>query len=183
MKTIAQVPAAETLDALAKNYAARRARVATLVARMDDEIRAIHRRHRADLTEALGTAEGALSALHVEIEAHPELFERPRTWTLHGIKLGFKKGSGRVEFEDSDRVIERLKKRFGDLSPQVEACVEVVEKLNLDALRDLDGKDLAALGVSIEGSGDVVYIKSADTAVDKLVKQLLKEGERATEEG
>jgi hypothetical protein len=181
MKTIAQTPATERLDALAKHYAQRRARVATLVSRMDEKIRAIHREFRADLTEALGTAEGALMALHVEVEQHPELFVQPRTWTLHGIKFGFKKGAGRVEFEDEAKVIERLKKRFGELSPEVDRCVEVKEKLVLDQLRELEGKDLAALGVVIEGTDDVVFIKSVDTAVDKLVKLLLKEGERAKE--
>lgn len=181
MSNIASAPTHEKIDTLAKNYAQRRARVATLVSRMDEEIRAIHRRYRSDLNEALGTAEGALSALHVEIESNGQLFEKPRTWTLHGIKLGFQKGKGRVAFDDEAKVIEKLKKRFGELSPEVERCIEVAEKIDRDQLRDLDGKDLAAIGVTVENTGDVVFIKAVDSSVDKLVKVLLKEGQRTEE--
>lgn len=57
----------------------------------------------------------------------------------------------------------------------------MVEKLDADAVRELDVKTLAAIGATVEGTGDVVYIRAVDTAVDKLVKRLLKEGSREEE--
>lgn len=124
----------------------------------------------------------ATACYNFDADRNRGLFDKPRTWTLHGIKLGLNKGKGRVEFDDEEKVIAKLKARFGDLSPEVDRCVEVIEKLDADGLRELDGKALAAIGVTIEGTGDVVYIRAVDTAVDKLVKRLLKEGSREKEE-
>lgn len=175
----------EQLDTLAKNYASRRERVKVLVDQIEDDIRAVHRKHRRALLDAISTAEGAQAALRAEITEHPELFEKPKTITLHGLKIGYRKGSGKVEWEiEDEQLIARLKKRFGTESPQLAACVEVVEKVVKDGLRDLEAKDLAALGVTIEDVVDVPFIKSVDSEADKLVKRLLKEATgRIPEEG
>lgn len=185
MKTIAKTPVHERLDALAKNYAARRARVASIVTDIEDEIRGVHSRHRRALHEALATAEGAQAALRAELTDHPELFEKPKTWTLHGIRIGFRKGSGKVEWEiEDEQLVARIKKRFGADSEQARACIKVVEKVVSDALRELDAKDLAALGVTIEDVGEVSFVKAEASEADKLVKRLLKEATgRVPEEG
>lgn len=175
----------QQLDALAKNYAARRARVQEIVETIEDEIRTVHRKHRRALHEALATAEGAQGALRAEILAHPELFEKPKTITIHGLKIGYRKGSGKVEWEiEDDQLVAKLRKRFGEDSESFVACVKTVEKIVTDGLRDLEAKDLAALGVTIEDVGDVPFIKSVEGEADKLVKRLLKEATgRIPEEG
>ena len=176
--TLVSAPVHEGIDCLALNYSKKRERVSKLANALEDEVRAVYRRHRRDLNEALAAAEGAQAALRAEVQEHPELFEKPRTWALHGIKLGFQKGKGKVDWADDDQVIARINKRFGELSPEVENCVEIVEKLKADALRELPTKDLAAIGVTVEGTGDVVVVKAVETATDKLVARLLKEGAR-----
>ena len=128
------------------------------------------------LHEALATAEGAQAALRAELADHPELFQKPKTWTLHGIKIGFRKGSGKVEWEiEDEQLVAKIKKRFGTDSEQVRSCIRVIEKIDSDALRDLEAKDLAALGVTIEDVVDVPFIKAETSEADKLVKRLLKE--------
>ena len=48
---------------------------------------------------------GALSyeSLRALIEESPELFEKPRSVVLHGIKLGYQKGKGGIVWDDADR--------------------------------------------------------------------------------
>jgi hypothetical protein len=176
MTSLVTTPAHEKIDVLAKNYAAKRARVAAITVEIEDGIRAVHRKHRRALIEALAVAEGAQAALRSELTANPKLFEKPKTWTLHGIKVGYRKGSGKVEWEiEDDQLIAKIKKRFGELSPEVEQCIEIIEKIDKDALRNLDAKDLAHLGVTIEDVTDVPFIKAEASEADKLVKRLLKE--------
>lgn len=174
-------PPHQRIDSLALNYAKRRERVKQIVDRLEDEVRAAHRRYRRELNEAIGTAEGAQAALRAEIEAHPELFEKPRSWHLHGIKLGFAKGKGRVTWEDDEQLIKRIRRQFPD---EVAArLIRVTEAPIVDALKELDAKELAKLGVTVETTGDCVFVKAADTETDKLVKRLLKEGAREQEGG
>jgi hypothetical protein len=45
----------------------------------------------------------------------------------------------------------------------------------VDALKQLDVKLLAKLGITVEATGDCVVIKAADSEVDKAVKAILKE--------
>ena len=176
MTSLVTSPAHEKIDVLAKNYAARRARVATLVARMDDDIRTIHTQYRRDLREALGTAAGAKDALVSMIREAADLFTKPKTWTLHGLKFGLRKGTGKVEFEiEEDVLVTKLRKRFGEDSEEFRACVEVKHVIKKDALRDLEAKDLAALGVTLEDVVDVPFVKGATSDTDKLVTRLLKE--------
>lgn len=173
----------EGIDALALNYSKKRERVSALANALEDEVRAVYRRHRRALNEALATAEGAQSALRAEVQDHPELFDKPRTWALHGIKLGFQKGRGKIEWEIEDEaLIERLRKRLGDSSPAFENCVEYVATIKVDGLRELPTKDLAACGVTVEETADVVVVKAVESVTDKLVKRLLKEGARSEQE-
>ena len=176
MKTIAQPTDQQTeIDALAKRYAERRARVRDIVDQIEDEVRVVHRKHRRALAEALATAAGCQDALISRIRDAVALFVKPKTWALHDIKLGFRKGSGKVEFDDNDTLVAKLRKKFGEDSEEFRACVEVKHVIRKDALRDLDAKHLAALGVTIEDVTDVPFVKGVETETDKLVKRLLKE--------
>jgi hypothetical protein len=181
MSTSIITPAAhELIDKLALNYAKKRERVKEIVDKLEDEVRAAHRRYRRELNEAIGTAEGAQAALRAEVEANPELFEKPRTWNLHGIKLGYGKGKGRTVWEDDAQLIKRIRSMFP--AAVAETYIRTTEEPIVDALKELDAKALARLGVTVETTGDCVIVKAADSETDKLVKRLLKEGAREKEE-
>jgi hypothetical protein len=73
--------------------------------------------------------------LKASIEAHPELFEKPRTVTFHGVKVGFAKGKGKVTFQhDADKVIALIEKHLPD---QAELLVITERKPNKDAIAQL----------------------------------------------
>jgi hypothetical protein len=175
-------PAHLKIDALAKRYAARRERVRRIVLFMEGRITAIHRRASKVLNRALAVAVGADAALRAEIEANRGLFVKPKTWVLHGIQVGLRKGTGRLNWEcEDDELVKRIEKRFKDDQSKLDACVKTTKKPIVAGLETLDAKDLAALGVTIESTGEIVFVKAVETDTEKLTKRLLKEGARGEE--
>jgi hypothetical protein len=84
------------------------------------------------------------------------------------------KGKGKVEYLDADKVVERIKAQF--TTAQAELLLDVKTTPRKDALLTLDVATLKKLGCTITGTEDSVYIKCADSDVDKLVARLLEEG-------
>ena len=165
------------IDTLAKNYAAVRAEVADLVNELEAEIAAVQRRYLNRIKKAAASANDAQAELRSAVEGAPDLFVKPRTFTLHGIKVGYQKGKGRLEF-DSEAVIARIHKHYPELQ---DALVRVKFELVKDALSNLDVATLKKLGCSVVAADDQVIVKASDTDVDKLVAKLLDEGAKTPE--
>lgn len=164
------------LERRAKAVADTRAAVGDIVQSLNDGIDALKRDHMRALKAAINAAAEQHDKLKALIEANPELFVRPKTVVMHGIKLGFRKGTGGLEFDDEDQVIKLIRKHFPE---QFDVLVKTTEKPVKSALGGLTVAELKKLGVTVESTGDVVFIAPTDSAVDKLVKALLKS---ATEE-
>lgn len=160
----------------AKEFADARALVAEIVTTLNEGIEALHKQHMRSLKAAVAKMAEKHDHLKALIETHPELFTRPRTVTLHGIKLGMTKGKGALEWDDDEAVCKAIKKLMPD---QKDILISTTEKPSKDALQQLTAKELKALGVTVIDAGDQVVIKPADKDVDKLVKALIK---GATEE-
>jgi hypothetical protein len=167
-----------TIDTFAKNYSVARAQLADDVAVLEEAIAALKRRHVAKIKQSAAVAADAQARLRSAIEGSPELFVKPRTFTLHGIKLGYQKGKGRLECDDTDKVVERITKHFPELQ---ETAVRVKFELVKDALMNLDVATLRKLGCTVTDTGDQVVVKASDTEIDKLVAKLLDEGAKAAE--
>jgi hypothetical protein len=120
-------------------------------------------------TRALREAAAETVAL---IDANRHLFDKPKSRQLHGFKFGLRKGSGSVEFEDEDQVIKLIEKRFDEA--QQELLIKTTKRVVKKALLGLDTRDLAALGCTVEDTGDIAFLRDSDTDVDKLVNALLK---------
>ncbi|MBI5768730.1 MAG: hypothetical protein HZA93_13110 [Verrucomicrobia bacterium] len=167
-----------TIDSLAKDYSVAREQLSAHVTELEDELAAIKRRHIARIKKAAATAADAQARLRSAVEGSPDLFVKPRTFTLHGIKLGYQKGKGRLEFDDADKVVERISKNFPELT---DTAVRVKFELVKDALMNLDVATLKKLGCTVADTGDQIVIKAADTEIDKLVAKLLDEGAKTAE--
>ena len=106
----------------------------------------------------------------------PARFVKPRSVVLHGIKCGFQKGKGKIEWDDADQVVRLIKKHYPD---QADVLIATSERPAKEALANLTAAELKKLGISVTDGGDAVFIKPADSAVDKMVDALLRD---ATEE-
>lgn len=171
--------AMEKTEELTKAYADNRKVLESRVTRLQGLMDAVQRRLLPGIKSAVSAVNEAKSNLHNHIEANRNLFENPRTRVFHGVKVGLKKGTGSVEFDSPEQVIKLIKAKLPD---QVDALIEIEEKLLKKALSNLEASDLKKIGVTVEGTGDFILIKATDGQVDKWVKALLKENKEELEE-
>lgn len=165
------------MDKAALYYADARAVLTDLVSNVKALQEALLRQEMPDIKKALARAVERHEALKALVEASPDAFVKPKSQTLHGLKFGYRKGSGKMEFAyEGDETIDLIRKHLG---ARAEDCISYIEKPDKAALAELDGKTLKKLGISIEGTGEEAFIKPVDGAVDKLVKAMIKEGTEA----
>ncbi|GHU33600.1 hypothetical protein AGMMS50256_25830 [Betaproteobacteria bacterium] len=164
------------IEARAKKYADAREILTRLVADLEAACEALKREALPDIKRAVARASEQHDALKALIESAPELFVKPKTITWHGLRMGYMKGKGGIEWDDPDAVVAAIQKLLPD---QAEALIRWSAKPLKEAINQLDVKDLKRIGCRVVDTGEVVFIKPVDGEVDKLVNALLKE---ATEE-
>lgn len=160
------------IERQAKKYADAREHLAGIVAGMNEGIETIKRDNMKRLKKAVAEAAEQHEALKALIEATPAAFIKPRSVVLHGIKLGYQKGKGKIEWADADQVVRLIKKHFPE---QADVLIATSERPAKEALAQLTAAELKKVGISVTDGGDAVFIKPADSAVDKMVDALLKD--------
>ncbi len=164
------------IESRAKKYAEARERVAAIVTDLNAGIEALKRSEMPRLKKAIASAAEHHDALKALIEEAPELFQKPRTVVFHGVKIGYQKGRGGIEWDDADAVVLAIQKHLPD---QAEALIRWTGKPLKEAINQLDVAALKKIGCRVVDTGEQVFIKAVDSAVDKMVDALLKD---ATEE-
>ena len=160
----------DDIEIKAKALAAARAELADRVGRIRDEQDAIKRRLLTGVRNALARARDAYDDLHALVEANPELFEKPKTRTLHGVRLGFWKQRGKLQWDDDRALVDAMRKLLGE---EAEGLIRRTEKPIASRLQDLPARDLRRLGITVTDDTDVVIIKTADDALDKFIDALI----------
>lgn len=161
----------ETIEAAAKALRHERDVLTERATTLHEELQAATRRKLPGLRNAVAAVADAQATLQAAIEQAPHLFERPRTMVLHGLKLGYRKGTGKIEWDDDEQLIKLIRRHFPD---QFDVLCKTTEKPVKDALSQLTVAELKKIGITVENTGDVVFVKDATTGVDKLIKALLK---------
>lgn len=161
----------DELGARARLLAERREHLRKMVAALTRGLEALKDDHMPGIRTAIGEASDAWERLRELVEANPQLFKKPRTVSMHGIKFGFEKGKGGLEIADPDKTVKLIRKHLPEQAEVLIATREVPAK---DALAQLPADQLKKLGVNLKGSDDQVVIRPADAEVDKLVKALVK---------
>lgn len=147
---------------------------------LQDEIESATKRKLPGLRSAVAAVAQADADLKAAIQQAPLLFLKPRSVVLHGLKLGYQKGKGKIEWEDDAQVVKLVRRHFPE---QFDVLCKTTEKPVKDALANLTAAELKKLGITVEDTGDVVFVKDSTASVDKLVKALLKGVEETEEVG
>ena len=141
---------------------------------LEDGINDLKKRHLKGIKGAASVLVGTTTALQTAIKRSEFLFQKPRTKVISGVKIGFQKKKGTINWDDDAHVIKLIKKHFPD---KADVLIKTTHKPDKSALNNLTVAELKKIGVEAKETGDEVIIKSLDTEVDKYVKALLKEDE------
>jgi NCAIR mutase (PurE)-related protein len=166
-----QKPTLAQIEKGTENFATAYRALESLIKEISDlqaQVMTTRQRKLAELVHAHCETEGVLLDL---IKAAPELFESPRTQIFHGIKVGFRKGTGGISIEDEERTIELIEKH---LKEQADILIHTEKSVVKKALNELDVKDLKQIGCMVEGTADVPVITPTESSAAKQVKALVK---------
>ena len=105
------------------------------------------------------------------IEASPQLFERPRTHSWHGVRVGLVKQKGQVIAADEARTIALIERHYPEQAP---SAVKTTKRLVKEALREWTSVMLKRCGLAIGAATDKVLIRPVDSQLDKEVKRWLE---------
>lgn len=142
-----------------------------MIATLEADLEAVKQKHMRPIKRQAAAVAQREAELHSAVESAPELFKKPRTITVHGVKCGFTLSAGKLVWDDPDNVIALIRRYRKD---DAELLIRTTEEPNKDALKSLPAGDLAKLGCRIEGAGDQVIVKRTAGDVEKLINKLVE---------
>jgi hypothetical protein len=160
----------EVVTERAEALATHRERLGALVGALNKSIELLKADHMPELRAAITEATDSWASLEAGIRANPELFVKPRTISVHGIKFGLAKGKGSLEIANEAKTIMLIEKHFPE---KADVLIDVKKTPAKDAICLLPAADLKRIGCEVKDTGDRVVIKPSDGEVDKIVKALI----------
>lgn len=161
----------QEIEIKSKAHAAARLALTNHVTLLNSEIEAIKQKRLKKLRELVIVATSTGDDLLALVSDAPKLFVKPKSVTLHGIKLGFKKERGKISFDDGDQVVKLIRKHLPEL---VDVLIITEEKPSKEAMSNLDVAQIKKIGVTVTSDSDVAFITEPSSDVDKIVNALLK---------
>ena len=158
---------------LAGKYAAAREELETYAEQIADIRRRAIRQKLPALKRRIAEVSAARDELRNAIEDNAELFEKPKTRAVDGVKVGFRKAKGKITVADETKTIALIRKRLPEYETQLIVKKERVDKT---AMGKLTARQMARIGAELTDDTDEVVIATAASDIDKLVDALL-EGE------
>lgn len=160
----------DTLEDLTRDFSRKRDLLAQRMQTLEEETRAVQRRKLPGIKSALASAQDAQAALAAFVDSNRSFFDKPKTVTIDGIRVGLMKSKGRISWDSPEQVVALIRKKLPD---QADALIRITEAPARGALNNLSAAELKAIGCRIEEAGEQVVIKPQDSELDKLVDRLL----------
>lgn len=148
------------------------------LARMNAKIERAKMAHIDTIRDLAAAAAQTTDELLDLVEDEDALFEVQRSMTIHGIKCGWRKARGKVEYDDEAKVVMRIEQTFQD---DIGVLIKTTRKPNKSALLKLAASDLKRLGVEVSGAGDETFVSDTATDIDKMVDRIINEASGAPE--
>jgi phage host-nuclease inhibitor protein Gam len=163
----------EVFDKPVKDYADAREALAFELAAMNGEIEAVKRGFVPKIKRLFAKMADKKSELAGVIAANKELFDKPKTQVMHGIKIGYRKKTGETIILSQEQTIALIRKKFS--KEQAKLMIQTKESVIKDALKSLTAADLKAIGVEIKADVDELVISATDGEIDKIIAAMEKE--------
>src|SRR5512139_8197 len=100
------------IERLAKEYFEARELLKDRVTILEHNIAEAKRKMLPGIRKAVEAAAAKHEALKEAIQEAPDFFVKPKTFILHGIRLGYQKARGEIFWDDESQVIRLIKKHF-----------------------------------------------------------------------
>lgn len=162
----------EDLAADADKLAGRRFEFLSAAADMEGEISEIRRKHMPRLRKLALAVKALTDALLAQVATAPALFVKPKSRRVQDLQYGWRKARGKIEFDDEQKVIARIRKLRPDLA---DTAIVVKETVDKDVIDGLPADELKRLGISITDAGDKPFVKSKSDDLDELLALALGE--------
>lgn len=153
---------------------ANRDALADAVVAMVNDMSSLRARHMQSIRPLILKVKKQTGDLTDLVEGAPELFEKPKSQTLHGIKVGFQKQRGKTVIADSEKTVALIRKH---IKAKFKQLVKVTETPDKTAIGKLSGNELKKIGVRVEDDTDVVIVKPIESETEKLINNLINEFE------
>ena len=147
-------------------------RASALQTALSAAIKPIYLAHQAGIDVAAEEESSAKADLLALVDAAPQLFKRPRSITVDGVKCGYRKDDDRLDWDDEANVIARIL-ALPELKQMAQVLVRTEQALNIGALSELTGDQRRQVGVRRIDGVDQSFITIGDSDVDKVMKALL----------
>tara|TARA_R110000787_G_scaffold211281_6_gene321158 strand:+ start:673 stop:1185 length:513 start_codon:yes stop_codon:yes gene_type:complete len=164
------------IELKAKEHRAHRDQLSAAITKMEAELGKLRERHMEKIRPLITTTVTSAEELFDMVEGAPSLFAKPKSQTLHSIKLGFQKQRGSISVPDSDKTIALIRKHLPERAAEL---IQVTEAPKKKSLNDLSVADLKKIGCTVTDDTDVAFIKPVSGDAEKLVDALLKDAEAA----
>lgn len=165
----------EQIEKKARDYSVLRTSLVELVNELNNDLEKAKKKYLGAIRETVKKTKDAESVLLAAVETSREYFQKPKTLTMHGVKVGFGKQRGKIEFDSADKLVARIERLYAGDEAMLEQLLIIKKKPSKEGLEKLDVPSLKKLGVTVEEAGERAIVKPVDGEVDKLVAALLKE--------
>lgn len=160
------------LTRLAQEFSSAHTELAYLGQQMDAEIARLKAEFATRYRRAQAKVTDRYAALSQAIQAQPELWVKPRTQVVAGVKIGLAKGKGGIAYADEQTVVARIQKLFGD--DEAAAYLHIKVTPDKEAIEKLTACQIAKLGCELVNTQDRVVISPVGGEMSTLARQLLK---------
>ena len=164
------------IEQQAKVHRADRDELSAAITKMEAELGKIRERHMEKIRPLIKTTVASGETLFDMVEGAPTLFTKPKSQTLHSIKLGFQKQRGSISIPDGDKTIALIRKHLPERAAEL---IQVTEAPKKKGLNDLSVAELKKIGCTVTKDTDVAFIKPVSGEAEKLVDALLTDAEAA----
>jgi hypothetical protein len=146
---------------------------------LDRRLREVQAEHAPVLRRAANQAAQDGAVLENLVAEAPEFFEKPRTRTLHGIRVGFQRTNASLSIPNEGQTVARIK----ELLPGRQSdLVEVKEKPKKRNLWALGRSMLERIGVTVQPEGEKIVVRPAESEAMKMAEQMLQAAELAADQ-
>lgn len=164
-------PTLADIERLAEAYAYANQRLGLLNDVLGAEVSEVFRRRMPEIRGQIALTIERRDALRRAVAAAPELFGKPRTRVLSGVKVGFQRLKSALAIKDEAPIIARIKAL---MPARVSELIRTQEFLRRQALESLAAVKLKQLGIGLVLGSDVVVAKPQPGDALKTTEALLQ---------